>query len=222
MKISIALILITAASLSIWPSHAAGQKRPKTAPRKIITATTIPGATSKPEEEHWSEFVRTDSALIVSFPKAPEVVIGNDIEYTSQMLVRFEMITLQAYINQTFYMVNIRKYPKNFLGKRTDLAENFGGYLRDYILKGIEIMSETDFSYGRYKMVEFVYRPPSGELVIHRAVVIGDRLFQLLVQMDKDKSLTPFKMIEKNNVKIKKFFDSFRVTEENKIDSTVG
>lgn len=215
------ILIIVAAFFILLPVISVSAQTKSKTKKKIVTLV-LPTSPPKIEEEVWREFSDGESQLRVFFPKAPDVTIKGEYEHVGAEKLPCEVRTMAAYINANFYLVNIRRYPQGFLAKRDDLAQNFGAWLKAYILRGVEVKSETLRSYGRYKMVEFVYQQTSGEVVLHRAVVIGDRLYQLMLQLNVPKSLTPEQAIEKNHDRIGRFFDSFQVIEETVTDRTVG
>lgn len=220
MRKSAILVIMAAGCVLLSVITAAAQAKPKTKKKPVTVVTAVPKP--KIEDEVWKEFGSVDSQLKISFPKVPEVNVKGEFEYIGADKLPCEVTTIQSYINENFYLVNIRRYPQGFLANRDDLAQNFGAWLKTFILRGVQVKSENMRSYGHYKMVEFVYQQTSGEVVLHRAVVIGDRLFQLMLQLNVPKPLTPEQAIEKNQERINKFFDSFQVAEETIDDRNVG
>lgn len=166
----------------------------------------------KAAQEDWQDFRNVEFSLTTSFPKKPDVSSRSDVELTEQGPVPIEITTIETYLNTTYYLVNVRSYPVGFLGKRTDLAANFGAWLEAGILRGVPILGARAIPFDKYLMLEFLYRPSVGELVVHRFVVIGDRLYQVLVQFPMDPKVSPEKAVETKAAQIKHFFDSFHVT----------
>ncbi len=161
--------------------------------------------------ENWQDFQQDTFTLTVAFPKQPDVSSRSDVDYTEQGLVPIEITTVETYLNKTYYLVNVRSYPEGFLGKRTDLAANFGAWLKLGILRGISVLGERQVYYDKYLMLEFLYRPSDREIIVHRCVVIGDRLYQMLIQFPTDPKISPEKAVENNASQIRRFFDSFHV-----------
>jgi hypothetical protein len=119
-------------------------------------------------------------------------------------------------------LIEVRIYPKSFLPNQTDLAEGYGDWLKTYILKNVKIRSERTFVYRKFAAVEFTYQQNPKELIIHRSIVVNQRLFQILLQLDLKSGETAEKALESNKERITKFFDSFMFTEEVAFDSDIG
>lgn len=189
------------------------KKKPE---RQAPTTSKSVFAGEKYVAENWQDFQQDAFKLTVAFPKKPDVSAKSDVDYTEQGFVPIQVTTVETYLNKTYYLVNVRSYPEGFLGKRTDLAANFGAWLKLGILRGIPVLGERQIAYDKYLMLEFLYRPSEREIVVHRCVVIGDRLYQMLIQFPIDPKITPEKAVENNASQIRRFFDSFHV----KIDPT--
>ena len=199
-------------------SEITAQKKSRPTGRKIRSIVK-PAPKPKIETEDWKEFDAKDLAIKVVFPKTPTVTKS---EYAEFEEVDVKSSTLQSYVNGVFYMVEAREYPKNFLPDRYDLGADYGSWLKQYILFRNKILSEKTFSFELYKIVEFTYQQMSNDVVIHRAVVIGDNLYQLIVQIEIKKPDNLEQTIEKNKEKIGRFFDSFVITNISELDSTIS
>jgi hypothetical protein len=203
---SITLILI----FLLGAGAAAAQKKIKTPVKRGARTPVKMISQPKIEVESWQEFESTDLKLRLIFPKAPTISENNYVEFG-----RFDVKSsiIQSFINTDFYMVEVREYPKDALADRNDLGESYGGWLKDYILSRVKITSEKTVSFGQYKLVEFVYQQSPNEVTIHRAFVVGQKLYQIIVQFEVKKPETLEQTIEKNKPKIDKFFLSFELTE---------
>lgn len=186
------------------------QKKP-TAPKRKLRTIIPKIPVPKIEAENWQPFEAGEDNLRILFPKEPTTSKTN---YTEFGRYNVDSTVIQAYINTDYYMVEVRKYPAGTLADRTDLAESYGEWLKTFILARVKIINEKSVGFNQYKMVEFVYQQSGSEVLVHRAMVAGDHLYQLIVQYEIKKGETLEQSIEKNRPKIDKFFLSFELTGE--------
>lgn len=204
-------------------SSAAGQKRVS----KINKKTVLPKnwkTLLKPlppkivEIENWQEFSFEENDLKISFPKKPEANRLETIEFNTPVII----YTYQSAINDSYYLINISQYPKGFLPKRSDLSENFGSWLKEFVLDQQSILGERYFDWDGYSGAEFSYRQGLDEIIIHRILVIDQKLYQLMIHLKAKKGESLTETINRNKTQIEKFFDSFtlvRTSGENNSDS---
>jgi len=200
------------AVISIFLSGAAlavAQKKTKT-PVKRVTGRTISRSVPVVEVENWKEFDSKELNLKLIFPKEPTISIVNKEE----LGVEVKSTIIQSYINTDYYLVEVREYPEGIIPDGTDLGESYGDWLKTFILSRIKIKSERAFDYGQYRMVEFVYQQIDGEVLIHRALVVGNKLYQIILQFEIKNPDTLDQTIEKNKGRIDKFFLSFELNDE--------
>jgi len=185
------------------------QKKGKTPVRNKGRTAVQSVSQPKIEVESWKEFESAGSKLKLIFPKEPTVSESQYVEFG-----RFEVksVVFQSFINTDFYMVEVREYPKDVLPERNDLGESYGEWLKRFILFKVKIISEKTVNFGQYKLVEFVYQQTANEVLIHRALVVGQNLYQIIVQFEIKKPDTIEQTLEKNKSKIDKFFLSFELT----------
>jgi hypothetical protein len=198
-----------------------GVGRPET-PENAGPAPCPDGATAAAvppfESEKWEEFAGDDLALRLAFPKTPTVTVNNYQEAGAAV----KSSIVQSYINQVYYMVEVREYPENFLPERNDLGTEYGQWLKRFILSGNTIVAEKTVDFGQFKLVEFIYQQSGSEVVIHRALVAGRKLYQVIVQLEIKKNETIDETIAKNREKIDRFFLSFEITDGEVSDTTNG
>jgi len=188
----------------------AAQKKPKTPVRRTGRTLVKSIAPPKIETENWQEFESNELSLKLIFPKEPTLSENSYVEF-GRFQVKSSII--QSYINTDYYLVEVRQYPADALPERDDLGESYGGWLKKYVLSRATIISEKTVNFGKYKLVEFVYQQSPNEVLIHRALVVGQTLYQIMVQLEIKKPDTLEQTIEKNRGKIDKFFLSFELTE---------
>lgn len=201
----VTIILIFLAGITV-----SAQKRTKPAVRTAGRTPVKSFSRPKIEVENWKEFKSDALNLRLMFPKEPTVSENKTPEY-GRLDVKSTII--QSYINTDFYMVEVREYAEGTLPDRSDLGERYALWLKTYILSRVKILSEKTVEYGQYKQVEFVYQQMPNEVLIHRAFVVGQKLYQIIVQFEVKKPETLEQTIEKNRSKIDKFFLSFELTE---------
>lgn len=204
-KISLFALLLTLSFCC--PEVPAQKSKRKTAVRRPVLGKFKPYV-KKVEVEDWKEFESKELNLKMVLPKPPTVSVntntfeGNGVKSS----------VIQSYINTDYYMVEVREYPAGIIPNRTDMGENYGQWLKRFILSRVTVISEKSFDYNQFKMVEFVYQQIEGEVLIHRAMVVGDRLYQFIVQFEVKKPDTVEQTIQKNKAKFDKFFLSFEIT----------
>lgn len=186
-------------------------KKPKP---KVVGSMSV--QKPKVEAENWQEFDLKKLKLKLSFPKIPTTSERKMNEYEFEIT----STTAQIDINDIFYLLEVREYPKNTLPKRDDLGESYAAWMKKYILSGSKILDEKNIDFGKTKGVEFVYQDSPLEVNIHRVFVVGQKLFQLMVHLKIRKPDTYSQTIEKNREKIDKFVDSLQLYEEEIIDNT--
>lgn len=184
------------------------QKKPKPSGKRPTVRTFKP-VVKKIEVEDWKAFESIDLNLKLIFPKAPIVAVSDVVEGGT---VKVKSSVIQSYINSDFYLVNVREYPPGIIPDRTDLGESFGLWLKTFILFDVNVISEKNFDFGRYKTVEFVYQQSETDVLVHRSLVVGNRLYQIIVQFDVKTPDTVEQTIQKNKAKLDKFFLSFEIT----------
>ncbi|HEY0457945.1 MAG TPA: hypothetical protein VGC97_02265 [Pyrinomonadaceae bacterium] len=190
----------------------AAQQKTK-APVKRVSGRNLIKPIPKPkvEVENWKEFEFKDLNLKLIFPKEPTVTVSN---YSETSRVKVISSVIQSIINTDYYMVEVREYPAGVLPNRTDLGESYGAWLRNYVLSGVNVVGENTFNFGAYKMVEFVYQQTPNDVLIHRTMVVGTKLYQIIIQFEVRNAETFEQVIAKNKSKIDKFFLSLELTEE--------
>lgn len=203
-----AVILILLACLTFV---AAQQKTKAPVKRGSGRILMKPMPEQKIEVENWKEFESRDLNLKLIFPKEPSVTVSN---YNETVRVKVKSSIIQSIINTDYYMVEVREYPPDVLPNRTDLGESYGEWLREYVLSGVNVVDENTFNFGPYKMVEFVYQQTPNDVLIHRTMVVGTKLYQIIIQFEVKKTETLAQAIAKNKSKIDKFFLSFELTED--------
>jgi hypothetical protein len=186
------------------------QKKSKTTVKRVTGRTAIRTA-PKVEVENWKVFESADLNLKLIFPKEPTLSVRNLVE-AGEFKVKSSVV--QSYINTDYYMVEVREYPEGIIPDGTNLGENYGAWLKTFILSRTNIKSERTFEFNQYKMVEFVYQQIDNEVLIHRAMVVGNKLYQIILQFEIKKPETIEQTIEKNKGKIDKFFLSFELTDD--------
>jgi hypothetical protein len=170
-------------------------KRPVPSPKVIV-------------EENWQEFSAAGNKFKVSFPKFPEESQKQRLEYGTSVNIFF----YQTYVNGNFYLVNVFEYPKDFLPNRSDMDENYAAWMAQNIIKVDNVLGVKKIGYDRFTGYEFLYRQ-GPDLVLHRAIVVGMRLYQLVIYMEADDKEVNDKVLERNKEKIDKFFGSFKLLE---------
>ncbi len=214
-KISILSLLVILTFCSI---NAFGQKGSKPVAKKRLRTLVQPLPKAKIEIENWKVFEGKDLHLKMSFPKEPTVTVTDKVSYESAAV---NSAIVQTYINGTFYMVEVREYPENLLPDRVDLSKSYGNWMKTFILNDIKLIGEKTYDYEIYKVVEFTYQQTETDVLIHRAVVIGKNLYQMIVQLEIKKPDNREQAIAKNAERIKMFFDSFEITEKSFNNSTI-
>lgn len=206
------------AILLICSTNVLGQTKSTTEPKRKLRLIVKPTPKPKVEAEIWKEFQSKEISIKASFPKTPTVTKNayND------GLVDVKSTVIQAYLNQNFYMVEVREYPPNFLPKDENWTETFGEWFRNYILEGNKVYQEGIFDFGNHKVAEFVYQQTEKDILAHRALVIGQKLYQQIIQLEIKNSDSLQQTIEKNKEKIDKFFGSLVISEEIVTDKTTG
>ncbi len=204
--ILLAVVLIVLSGTII----AEAQKKPKTTVKRVTGRTAIRTA-PKVEVENWKVFEFADLNLKLIFPKEPTLSVKINDEAGE---FRVKSSVIQSYINTDYYMVEVREYPEGIIPDGTNMGESYGGWLKTFILSRTKIKSERTFDFNRYRMVEFVYQQIDNEVLIHRAMVVGNKLYQIILQFEIKKPDTFEQTIEKNKGKIDKFFLSFELTED--------
>jgi hypothetical protein len=164
----------------------------------------------KVEVENWKEFESTDLKLKLIFPKEPTESVNN----FNDVGVKVKSSVIQSFINTDYYMVEVREYPPNALPERDDLIESYGAWMKTFILRDVKVISDKTFDFGQFKVVEFVYQQTANDVLIHRSMVVGQKLYQIIIQFEIKKPDTLEQTIEKNKSKIDKFFLSFELTDE--------
>jgi hypothetical protein len=207
-KISLTLFILILASTSI---AVPAQKKSKTSGKRPTFRTLTKPTVKKVEVENWKEYEFKDLTLKLVLPKEPTVSVSNNTEGRQ---VKVKASVIQSYINTDYYMVNVREYPPGIIPDRTDMGASYGFWLKTYVLSRVSIISEKSFDYNRYKMIEFVYQQMENELIVHRVMVVGDKLYQFIVQFEVKKPDTIEQTIQKNKSKLDKFFLSFELTDE--------
>jgi len=206
-RLSIILLLLL---ICVAPGILAQKTKSKTTKRKVIRTVTVQVPKEKPEEENWQENDFKNLKIKLSFPKVPATT---EIKRFEGGVLEVKSSIIQTYLNGNYYMIEVREYPKSFLPKRSDLGESYANWLKTYLLPKIAIVSEKSIDYGQYKGVEFVYTQTNKEVIVHRVFVVGDKLYQLLVQVKTVDAETVKQALEKNKDKIQKFLDSFELYE---------
>jgi hypothetical protein len=186
-----------------------GQKKSKVKTRMVGRVQTV--FKPKIEVEDWKEFESEDLKLKVLFPKPPTV---NKNEFVEGGIRQVKSTIVQSFINSDFYMIEVREYPAGTIPESTSAGENYGAWLKRFVLARVDVKKEKIVNFGKYKMVEFVYQQSSGEVTIHYTLVIGQKLYQMIVQLEVKKPNTLEQTIEKYKSKIEKFFLSFEISEE--------
>lgn len=172
----------------------------------------------KIETESWNEFDSKELNLKALFPKKPSLTKNAFEEDT----VNVKLTVVQTHINQILYIVEVREYAKNFLPNRIDLGEYYGEWLRDIILDENKVLNQRTFDFIGYKVIEFVYQQTENDVLIHRAIVVGQNLYQQILQLEINKPDNWEQAIKKNKEKIEKFFDSFVITADAPVNRTIG
>lgn len=212
-------IITFIASIALFSTNSFAQR--KSAPSKTNKKLRLiikPLPKTKIEIEDWKEHENRELKLTLQFPKSPTVTTNKYFDGEADV----ESTVLNAYVNRVYYSLEVRKYPDGFLPDRIDLGAAYGGWLRDYVLFDVKVINERVFDFGGYKTVEFVYQQTENDLLIHRALVVGQNLYQLILQLEiKDKNGFEETLL-KNREKIDKFFNSFALTEEKITDRIIG
>lgn len=207
----------------VFSNSAAGQKKnPKSSRRnglpknwRILLKPLPPKVI---ELENWQEFSFEENSFKISFPKKPET---NRLE-TEELNTPVTVYTYQAAINNSYFLVNISQYPKNFLPRRKDLGEDFGSWLKEFILDEQSILGERYIDWDSYLGAEFVYRQGIDEIIIHRIYVIDEKLCQLMVHLKANKSEKLPETVNRNKKQVDIFFDSFTITKSTSNDTIDG
>ena len=207
-KISLLVLLVTA----IFSIPAAGQKKVSRNNKKAVLPKNLkllvkPLPPKIIEIENWQEFSFEENDFKINFPKTPET---NRLE-TKELDTPVTLYTYQAAINDSYFLVNISQYPKDFLPRRNDLGEHFGSWLKEFILDEQSILGERYLDWDGYSGAEFVYRQGTDEIIIHRIYVIDQKLCQLMIHLKANKGETLPETVNRNKTQIDKFFDSFTI-----------
>ncbi len=200
-------ILTLTFCLIIFGVMIAEAQRTKKPKPKVVSSMSV--QKPKVEVENWQEFDSKTLKLKLSFPKTPDSSERKMREYEFEI----NSTTVQTDINDIFYLLEVREYPKNTLPKRDDLGEHYAVWMKKYILRGSKILDENPIDFGKTKGVEFIYQDSPQEVNIHRVFVVGQKLFQLMVHLKIRKPDNYSQTIEKNREKIDKFFDSLQLYE---------
>lgn len=195
-----------------------GQRKATKTPKRKLRVIVKPIPEPKIETENWKQFESAALKFRVNLPKEPTIT-ETEID---EVLTKAKSTTHHSYINQIYYMLEVREYPEGFLLDRNDLSLNYGEWMKTYVLDGIKVHSERVFDFGDHLAVEFVYQQTKNDLLIHRSFVVGQKLFQQIIQLEIKKSDNLEQTIEKNKEKINKFLDSFTLIEEQTDDSLIG
>jgi hypothetical protein len=118
-------------------------------------------------------------------------------------------------------MIEVREYREDVLPDKLDLAANYADWMKTFVLPDNKIISEKTYNYEFYKIVEFVYQQTQNDVLIHRSLVVGKNLYQMIIQLEIKKSENLERALSNNNEQVKRFFDSFEITENNLNNSTV-
>lgn len=194
------------------------QRKPSKSTKRKMRLITRPLPQPKVETEDWKSFESAALKFRVDLPKVP-TISENEIY---EDFTKAKSTVHQSYINQIFYLVEVREYPEGFLPNRSDLSLNYGTWMKEYILDDVKVHSERVFDFGGNLAVEFIYQQTKNDLLIHRAYVVGQKLFQQIIQIEIKKPDNLEQTIEKNKDRINKFLDSFTLTEDQTNDSLVG
>ena len=186
-----------------------GQKKSKVKTRMVGRTQTV--FKPKIEVEDWKEFESEELKLKVLFPKPPTI---SKNEFVEGGVRQVKSTTVQSFVNSDFYMIEVREYPAGTIPEINNAGENYGAWLRRFVLARVDVKKEKIVNFGKYKMVEFVYQQSPGEVTIHYALVVGQKLYQMIVQLEVKKPDTLEQTIEKYESKIDKFFLSFEITED--------
>lgn len=211
-------ILILLAVLPLVSANAFGQKKSKAATRQKNRSLVKPMPKAKVEIENWQTFDGQDLKLKISFPKEPSVSVSDKVAGEEEVE---KSSIVQSYVNGNFYMIEIREYRDNLLPDKVNLSESYGSWMKTFILPKNKIISEKTFNYRIYKVIEFTYQQTNDDILIHRAVVVGKNLYQIIIQLEIKQPESIEQTLSKNEEKIKKFFGSFEITEESLNDSSV-
>ena len=211
-------LMLTILILLIGITNAVAQKRANKSPKRKLRLITKPIPEPKIETEDWNQFQSVELKFKMVFPKEPTKTV-NEID---DGLTKAKSTVYQSYINQIYYMVEVRKYPKNFLPDRDDWSLTYGEWMKEYVLEGVNVHNERVFDFGGNLAVEFVYQQTKNDLLIHRACVVGQNLYQQIIQLEIKKNDNLEQTIEKNKEKINRFLDSFHIIENQINDSSVG
>lgn len=195
-----------------------GQRKSANSAKRKLRIITKPLPKPKVETENWKEFVSPVLKFRINLPKEPTIT---EIEIEEDS-VKAKSTIHQTYINQIYYLVEVREYPNGFLPDRNDLSLNYGIWMKDYVLDGIKVHNERVFDFGGNLAVEFIYQQTNNDLLIHRAYVVGQKLIQQIIQLEIKKPDNLEQTIEKNKTKINKFLDSFSLIETQTNDSLIG
>ncbi len=195
-----------------------GQRKSADSAKRKLRIITKPLPKPKVETENWKEFVSPVLKFRINLPKEPTIT---EIEIEEDS-VKAKSTIHQTYINQIYYLVEVREYPNVFLPDRNDLSLNYGIWMKDYVLDGIKVHNERVFDFGGNLAVEFIYQQTNNDLLIHRAYVVGQKLIQQIIQLEIKKPDNLEQTIEKNKTKINKFLDSFSLIETQTNDSLIG
>ena len=195
-----------------------GQKRSTKSTKRKLRLIIKPIPEPKIETENWKQFESAGLKFRVNLPKEPTIT-KTEID---EGLTKAKSTIHQTYINQIYYMLEVREYPEGFLSDRNDLSLNYGEWMKDYVLDGIKVHNERVFDFGGNLAVEFVYQQTKNDLLIHRSYVVGQKLFQQIIQLEIKKSDNMEQTVEKNKEKINKFLDSFTLIENQTDDSLIG
>ncbi len=203
-------LLLTIALVTFFAQTTAfGQKKKPKPGVKRPTVRSYKPVVKKVEVEDWKEFESTDLNLKLIFPKVPTVAVS---DVTEGGRIKVKSSVIQSYINSDFYLVNVREYPPGIIPDRTDLGEGFGLWLKTFVLFDVKVISQKTFDVGRYKTVEFVYQQSETDVLVHRSLIVGNRLYQVIVQYEVKKPETVEQTIQRNKAKLDKFFLSFEIT----------
>jgi hypothetical protein len=219
MKNIFAVTLLTLSFVVVGSAQkkSAAKSAPKTRFPKNFVYHKLPVPPKAIKPENWTVFSSISAKFKISFPKPPEESskMGSDFGIT------YSAYNAQSYINGNYYLVNMYEYPRDFLPKKSDLGETYSAWLAKNILKVDSIIAVKKIGYGGYSGYEFTYKQ-ADDVVILRTVVVGQNLYQLVLNLEPKEKETYDKTIERNREKIDKFFDSFTLVDAVYVDPNAG
>lgn len=195
-----------------------GQKKSTKSAKRKLRLIIKPIPEPKIETEDWKQFESAGLKFRVNLPKEPTIT-ETEID---EGLTKAKSTIHQSYVNQIYYMLEVREYPEGFLPDRNDLSLNYGEWMKVFVLGRVKVHNERVFDFGGNLAVEFVYQQTKNDLLIHRSYVVGQKLFQQIIQLEIKKSDNLEQTVEKNKEKINKFLDSFTLIENQTDDSLIG